>query len=140
MTTYKQIYKLLDDSWLINKELSFGCECIWDGTQLIFTWEYWKPSMDWNDELIFLRWKVCQTILKNKIKVIWHPPTILDILRWFNKSSISVKLSDNWLLSYDYEDYWECIICNFDIKSLLLKDQSPETLEKLYELMESITN
>lgn len=127
MNTYNKIHKLLEWEWLINKELSFGCELISKktGDKLIFI-------RDLADVLLLkiFEWTY-NTVdnLKKHCEIIWHPPTEMSILRYLWQD---FTINSNGELKSDMY-YWSKIAYTFDLTKKLSEQ---DNLDKLLLVME----
>lgn len=146
LTTYQEIYQLLDNNWLINKELTKWCiikvkdeegyilrEKITENDYLCVNKDYWicKFNKAWLEE--------CE--------IIWHYPTVIDILKFINlnkpeETSDTFQktiCSECWNSStddYNYNDFMNILsdLHKFDI---LIINQTEEMQKQLLRLMKS---
>lgn len=131
-STYDKIVALLDKEGLINKELSFGCEVYNLPTNSILTvyksfWTDFYCVEDIHEHCI------------SHYEILWHPPYITDVLRWFDKKRYIWSLHSDGELAISSPIFNSKVhIIKINITYPLLKDQDEETLESLYNLMENI--
>lgn len=111
-------------------ELRFWTKVEWEWEVLIYTWKNWKPSMNWNHEMIFFRWKYLQTILKNNIKNLWNPIGEHHLRMYFEEIAIGTEI--RW--DGTFQAYTGHIITKLDNKKSFSK-QSEETLGKILEYL-----
>ena len=95
---------------------------IWNGN---FEWEYnWFPK--------YSEWNLWFTIYK----IIWHEPIITDLLRllyikW--RKHRKYYIDDCWDLCEDNN-----MLVHFDISKPKIKDQDPQTIINIYNLIKEI--
>lgn len=139
MTTYQNIFNILNKEGIINKELTPWCKFKQQYTE----WEETvvRKVIWWNFYAITEQFDCHFPHTSQITEIIGHPPVITDLLRLCNKiEHLDATIWGDWALSIyntNTDDWVNCDI-TFDLSHPYIKDQSEATLKQLEELMNNI--